>query len=727
MKKGVKRAVVITAAALLFAAVICISAAMSSVSAEYDGDGGFFDRASFCAAKIISDPPGLTARKTLYRLFGVVAEPSVKAGGDGFLFPVKTEDFDYKADLEGELRYDADLYLGSLQKRKDAYSADGCDFAVIVIPNSQTVMKERANAKNKEVMTAAEALSAELAKRGFTGFYLLDPTGNGGVEGYDNTDNTINAWGAYTVYRQITELMPESVSRRSSPASVDASDVTVITTDGKELAKKAGIDALCKNRTVLYPDREMTAAYTVSAHGSVTVCALKDEYNGFIGRSEILLQIPSQEERGLFMPLFSSSYTNTTYTGALSYAPQEYGKPSVCLCVIREDSLSELLDGADIKTYEAHIKSSGMGDVTPSPHGVAVSLKRSGTAIVSGYCESGAVVSVVSASDSAEAPCVDGLFLCEIKAEPKETLRITAEIPGREASGAVNARTPAAPSCEEDVFAGRGSMLYYGQTLPGYTGSDLIKDEKLAAEKKRFENTISKIRAASGKQTKVIFLSAPDPLSVYPGAASAELDGKRADKRRMDQIKEILSDTEGYTFLDIRDIMRENTDIEKLYYQTDTHWTETGAYFGYRAIAEALSSFGENVSPLSLNSFTHTEKSVPGGDLSSFAGLDDLTENVRFMSPTVRLHAVGIAEKPDEIDRSVYAGALESAVNDPGLPTAVMIRDSYSANIFPWICEHFSYLYAQPMWKYEPDLKKIAELSPDYVIYVVCERNLVLF
>ncbi|MBR0061541.1 MAG: hypothetical protein IJP68_08675 [Selenomonadaceae bacterium] len=62
-------------------------------------------------------------------------------------------------------------------------------------------------------------------------------------------------------------------------------------------------------------------------------------------------------------------------------------------------------------------------------------------------------------------------------------------------------------------------------------------------------------------------------------------------------------------------------------------------------------------------------------------------------------------------------------MNNDALPVAVMIRDSYSANLFPFICEHFSYLYCQSMWNYTPDYDKIAELKPDYVIYVICERN----
>ena len=97
------------------------------------------------------------------------------------------------------------------------------------------------------------------------------------------------------------------------------------------------------------------------------------------------------------------------------------------------------------------------------------------------------------------------------------------------------------------------------------------------------------------------------------------------------------------------------------------------------------------------------------------------------MDPLSKPSAVGLPEKPDTIDRSVYGGELYSAVDNAELPVAVMIRDSYSANLFPLIGEHFSYLYAQQMWRYEPEYKKISQLSPDYVIYVICERNLGIF
>ena len=255
-------------------------------------------------------------------------------------------------------------------------------------------------------------------------------------------------------------------------------------------------------------------------------------------------------------------------------------------------------------------------------------------------------------------------------------------------------------------------------------GDNLLKADKLALVRKRVEKIRDSVRKSSGKDTKIIILAAPDPLSVYPEAAPDELYGKRGAVSRLDQYRTALSDVEGVVFLDVRAEMQQNRDVGRLYYQTDTHWTETGAYFGYRAITDAISADFPSVTPYPFNAFKAETVEAAPGDLAGFADLHGISERITVLRPVTRQRAVGLPEKPDTIDRSVYGGELTSAVNDDSLPVAVMIRDSYSANLFPLIGEHFSFLYAQSMWRYDPEYKKIAEYAPDYVIFVICERNL---
>ena len=731
MKKGVKRGIIaaVAAAAALLAAYN--TAAAVSLSDEYDGDGGFFPRASYSLSHLFTDPVADTFKKTVYHVFGAVAEPGVDAGYDGCLFPSKTEDFDYKADIKGGYRYDKAAFLSALEARRDALALDGCGFYVYVIPNSQTVLRDKVKGADKTAVTAAKDLEKYLNGNGFDNFRLLDKElTSPEVPAYHNTENAVNEYGAYLIYKAVAAGMPEAVTRRFEEITIEKSDITSYYTDGRELAVRAGIEKAAKNLTVVYPTVPYTSRYTSEYKNGCTVCRLREEYNDFIGSSEILFQIPDPGARESLKPLFSASYTDTVYKNTLSYSEKtmELGRFSVCVYIIREDELSALLDNADTATYRARTDEYERGGVSAAPQVVCASCKSSGTVIVAGDSEENGTVTVSSSSDSVSVPCLDGRFIAELKAKPNEKLTLTATGEGKETSERVYYNAPAATSCEETVFAGGGSMLYYGWTVDDYTGANLAHPATEQHTGDRFEKTfdkiLKKVREASGKDTKILFLAAPNPLTVYPGAASKELIQKRAERTMYDVFAESVGKIDGVEVLDIREVMRQNTDVGKLYYQTDTHWTELGAYFGYRAVVEAVAADFPAVSPYSLSMFGFEEKEVSAGDLSGFAKLSGFTENVTFLKPNFRLRAVGTPEKPDTVDRSVYGGELRSAVDNAEYPVAVMVRDSYSANLFPWISEHFSYLYCRSMWSYTPDYEEIAVLKPDYVIYVVCERNL---
>ena len=723
MKPKIKKAVITGLAAMLAVIIAYGVAATVTLASEYEGEGGF---AAFSdvASRLFSDPLSLTFKKTVYKLFGVVTDKNVSKGYGGYLFPTKTDDFDYAADIAGKAHYDGETkqrFLYSLTARQNALARDGCGFYVFVIPNSQTVLRDKLKAKNKDGVTAAQDLETYLHENGFYNFYLLtDALSDKEYDTYNNTENSVNGYGAYLIYRNIAERLPESVLRRCRLLTLDNADISVSYSNGGTLAKKAGIEKLIKNKNVLYKSTKFTSCYSQDLINGFTVCTLKEQYNEFIGRSSVLLQIPDSE-RTLLLPLFSASFTDTVYNNSLSYSytAVSAAKPSVNVCILREDRLISLINGDDIKTYEARIENEDLSDVTKTPEITSVSYKQSGTAFVAGNCEDGAAVTVTSGQGSVTAVCKNGLFITEVPAERGEELYVYAEADGKAKSDTAKGSVPATVSAEENVFAGGASTLYYGETVSDYTGANLLKTAQIERIKNKYASIVEKVREASGKDTEIIFLTAPDPLSVYPEYASERHRAKRADITRLDQFGEALSGVDGVTFLDVRGVMRQNTDIGKLYYQTDTHWTETGAYFGYRAIVEAAGQ-----TPHPLGSFETEETSAPSGDLSSFAGLTGLTETVKFLKPLFELKAKGVENKPDSIDRSLYSDVLESKTEDEDLPSALMIRDSYSANLFPFICEHFRRLYCQSMWDYEPDYEKITEIKPDYVIYVICERNI---
>ena len=58
------------------------------------------------------------------------------------------------------------------------------------------------------------------------------------------------------------------------------------------------------------------------------------------------------------------------------------------------------------------------------------------------------------------------------------------------------------------------------------------------------------------------------------------------------------------------------------------------------------------------------------------------------------------------------------------LPSAIVMRDSYSTQIFDILAERFNKTWFHAMWDYTYSINEIQSRKPDYVIYVLVERNI---
>jgi len=66
----------------------------------------------------------------------------------------------------------------------------------------------------------------------------------------------------------------------------------------------------------------------------------------------------------------------------------------------------------------------------------------------------------------------------------------------------------------------------------------------------------------------------------------------------------------------------------------------------------------------------------------------------------------------------------ESNLTGLNLPSAYIIRDSFCGPIFNFLTDRFSKITWQAMWDYSFNLDRISKLAPDYVIYIINERNI---
>ena len=178
---------------------------------------------------------------------------------------------------------------------------------------------------------------------------------------------------------------------------------------------------------------------------------------------------------------------------------------------------------------------------------------------------------------------------------------------------------------------------------------------------------------------------------------------------------------------------------EDIFYRTDHHWTSLGAYYGYVGLAQAL-----GYEPVSLDSYTETVRST------QFYGTVFSSSGVRWVSPdtistyvpdtgiTVVSHTYDNKGNPVEEPRSLYVesfldvkdkysmflGGNQSlgVVTTPNTdkPKLLIIRDSYTDSLVPFLTPHFSEIHLIDLRYYKLSIQ-------DYIEQNDIDQALVLY
>lgn len=164
-------------------------------------------------------------------------------------------------------------------------------------------------------------------------------------------------------------------------------------------------------------------------------------------------------------------------------------------------------------------------------------------------------------------------------------------------------------------------------------------------------------------------------------------------------------------FVDLTSALSQHKE-EDIFYRTDHHWTSLGAYYGYVGLAEAL-----GYEPVPLSQYTKTTVST------EFYGTVFSSSGVRWVEPdemdiyvpedgiTVTSHTYDSKGNPVEEPRELYVesylgkkdkysmflggqqalGVVKTGNADK--PKLLLIRDSYSDSLVPFLTPHFSEIH----------------------------------
>jgi len=205
--------------------------------------------------------------------------------------------------------------------------------------------------------------------------------------------------------------------------------------------------------------------------------------------------------------------------------------------------------------------------------------------------------------------------------------------------------------------------------------------------------TILRARAAEMERRGIRYIAAvaPNKQTIYPDLLPDGVPAHRAGPTRLEQA---LAHLDPGLPIDLTPALRAARAESQIYFKTDTHWSPTGAFVGYRVLTERLAALLPGVEPIGRARL----KEVRGpyyGDMSAIASVP-LIENAaprlfgteefpaRCAGGAALLTVQASACPPMQIGQ-----LYRTRRDDERLPKAVVFHDSFMDAMVPFLAQHF--------------------------------------
>jgi hypothetical protein len=254
----------------------------------------------------------------------------------------------------------------------------------------------------------------------------------------------------------------------------------------------------------------------------------------------------------------------------------------------------------------------------------------------------------------------------------------------------------------------------------------LYSKDKLESWGEKFNNLSEKLLQ---QNVQTFYVIAPAKCSIYPEYSKEKLPAI-GDRSRFDQFLDFMEkNNSGIHFIDPRSALIDAKNVQSVYYKTDTHWNDYGAYIVYKEIIKTVLPDIQEEEFVAFDSLKTTRKDYWIGPLGKFLAIDKgFGENWFNLKPETQTTV------SEENGYFVFENP-----NAPSELTVLVFHDSFfsssaSGAIKSFIAEHFRktiFLDRNRGFSWNPSgpelLMYIETLDPDILIVERTERNLLAF
>ncbi|MGM9625098.1 MAG: DHHW family protein [Eubacteriales bacterium] len=358
--------------------------------------------------------------------------------------------------------------------------------------------------------------------------------------------------------------------------------------------------------------------------------------------------------------------------------------------------------------------------------------------VLGGTCTPGAKIVVTGTPKDHTFGTDDGFWLCEVEifTDGETELSVSQLVEDRisDPFTVTAAYDPDVDFSGHTVYAvvvGDNMQGFFVQQIDDWTGANVLS----SAGKTKIKNAVSEKVSYLNENAdgaKLVYLIVPDQMCVYPETVPERYARSDKPETRKEQFVSAAREA-GAIVVDLYDVMTAHRDdTYKIYHKTDSHWTDYGAYLGYAALMETIAADFPDAAPLPIDgNFRFYKQVVTAGDMMTHLEIPNrlLSENCTFVEWLNDLpnNPPLYMDGKNELDFTpVRDGQKTVNPNTDGktLPRAMIIRDSFSANLFGYVNQSFAEISWRPMWDYSFSKVEISRFMPDYVIYIVGEKTL---
>ena len=183
-----------------------------------------------------------------------------------------------------------------------------------------------------------------------------------------------------------------------------------------------------------------------------------------------------------------------------------------------------------------------------------------------------------------------------------------------------------------NVLIGKNNWLFFtfSNLIDDFVGADPFTQEELETWRSNLEH---KRNWLAKHGIRYLFVVAPNKQTIYPEYLPDYLQKDRGQSR-LQQLLAYLKMHSDISILDLSAALNEEKKRHRIYYLTDTHWNDRGAYAAYRAIMDRVGQWFPEILLKQSKIIENKNIPGPGGDLAKML---DMTDTMQEENPVLKV------------------------------------------------------------------------------------------